>query len=296
MHTLRNAVILALLLGCARPSTPALAPPPRSAPALAANGGPSAALAAQLPPPRTDGRLPSDVRPTRYALDLTIDPAQPTFSGRARITVTIDRPTSAIVMHGRGMTIERAQLVAAGRTLIAHPTLRMATLSKGEPEELVLTFDQAVPAGNAEIQLDYRAPFADGLRGVYRVEVGGDWYAYTQFEPNDARRAFPGFDEPGNKTPFDLSLTVPAGATAFANTRESHRHQNTDGRTVTFAFETSPPLPTYLVAFAVGPFDVLDGPQTPTSVRLVSIKGKASLGALSVAAAAAHLTLLGKYF
>ena len=292
MTTLRNAVIFTLLSGCARPPAPALAPPPRSAPSL----GAAAALPADLPPPRADGRLPSDVRPTRYALDLTIDPAQPTFSGRARIAVTVAHPTRAIVMHGRGMTIDRARLIAAGRTLNAQATLRMAALSKGQPEELVLTFDQPVPSGDAEIQIDYRAPFADGLRGVYRVEAGGDSYAYTQFEPNDARRAFPGFDEPGNKTPFDLSLTVPAGATAFANTRESQHHQNSDGRTVTFAFETSPPLPTYLVAFAVGPFDVLDGPQTPTRVRLVSIKGKASLGATSVAAAAEHLALLGKYF
>jgi alanyl aminopeptidase len=296
MLTLRNAVVLTSLLGCARPPSAALAPPPRSVPSLVANGGPSAALPGELPPPRADGRLPSDVRPTGYALDLTIDPAQPAFSGHARIAVTVAQPTRAIVMHGRGMTIDRAQLIAAGRTLIAHPTLRMAALSKGQPEELVLTFDQPAPAGAAEIQIDYHAPFADGLRGVYRVEVGGDWYAYTQFEPNDARRAFPGFDEPGHKTPFDLSLTVPAGTAAFANTRESHRHQNSDGRTVTFAFETSPPLPTYLVAFAVGPFDVLDGPRTPTSIRLVSVKGKAALGAMSVGAAAEHLALLGKYF
>ena len=54
------------------------------------------------------------------------------------------------------------------------------------------------------------APFAHGLRGLYRVQEGGRWYAFTQFEPTDARRAFPCFDEPGFKTPFTVAISVPA--------------------------------------------------------------------------------------
>src|SRR5260370_24112068 len=176
------ALVLALVLGCPRPASPPVPPSP-SAPSRAAGPTPLAA-----PPPRADGRLPDGVRPTRYALELTIDPAQATFSGRARIAVTIDNPTRAIVMHGRGMTIQHSTLTAAGRTLAGHATLRMAALSKGEPEELVLTFDQPVPAGAAARQIVHRAPFAAGLRGVYRVPVCGDASAYTHLDPNDAQR------------------------------------------------------------------------------------------------------------
>src|SRR6266404_1780982 len=114
MFMRRAVVVLSLALGCARSPAPPLAPPPRSGPSLTAGPTP---FVEPPPPPRADGRLPSDVRPTRYALDLTIDPAQSTFAGRARIAVTIDHPTRAIVMHGRTLNIEHAALTSAGSTL-----------------------------------------------------------------------------------------------------------------------------------------------------------------------------------
>ncbi len=246
--------------------------------------------------PREDGKLPPGLKPTRYALDLQVDPSARTFGGRVRIGVAVYQPTRAIVMHGRGMTIRAATLSTSRGKVSATTTLRKAAGSKGEAEELVLVFDQSVPTGDAEIDITYEAPFAEGLRGLYRVDEDGRAYAFTQFEPNDARRAFPCFDEPGNKTPFELKLSVPKGSVAFANTRET-RHGD-DGDRVVFEFEKSAPLPTYLVAFGVGPLDVLAGPNVPTHVRLVAASGKASMGMgrLAVETAAAHLDLLGKYF
>src|SRR5258706_2652573 len=138
-------------------------------------------------------------------------------------------------MHGRGLTIHSATLTTSRGKLSATATLRRAARSKGEPEELVLAFDEPAPAGDAELEIAYEAPFSDGLRGLYRVDEGGRAYAFTQFEPNDARRAFPCFDEPGNKTPFELTLSVPKGSVAFANAGEAGQRE--DGDRVTFAFE-----------------------------------------------------------
>src|SRR5262245_43336394 len=115
-------VVVLLAAGCKRPS-----PAPGA-------GAPT------TPPPRADGRLPRNVRPTRYALELTVDPTQPRFSGRARVSVAIDEPVSAIVMNARGLTVGSAALVSAGQRLPATATLRLAAGSKNEPEELVLAF------------------------------------------------------------------------------------------------------------------------------------------------------------
>jgi aminopeptidase N len=280
-----------LIVGCGAAPAPEPMPPPPALPHPAA----TAALES-APPPRDDGRLPSGVRPTRYALNLKIDPKSPTFVGNARIGVVVDQPTRTVVMHGRNLAVQEVLYGSAKGTVAGHAALRMAARSRGEPEELVLTFDQPLPAGEGHIALSYQAPFADGLRGLYRVEEGGDAYAYTQFEPNDARRAFPCFDEPGNKTPFEIAITVPKGSVAFANTPEARHREIEQGNLVTFEFEPSRPIPTYLVAFGVGPLDVLEGPTKPTSVRLVSVRGKSAFGKLSVEAAAADLDLLGKYF
>ena len=42
--------------------------------------------------------------------------------------------------------------------------------------------------------------------GIYRAQEAGDWYAFTQFEATDARQAFPRFDEPSFKVPWQLTI------------------------------------------------------------------------------------------
>src|SRR5262245_34158668 len=195
-----------------------------------------------VPPPRADGRLPREVHPTRYALDLVVDPAQERFSGRARIDAVVDQPAGAVVLNARGLTVRSAALVTAGNRLPAKAELRRAAGSKEDPEELVLSFDRELPPGEIQLEIDYDGAFAPGLRGLYRVQEGGRWYAFTQFEPTDARRAFPCFDEPGWKTPFTLAISAPAGSIALSNMPEVGRRP--EGALTRFEFAPSPPLPT----------------------------------------------------
>jgi alanyl aminopeptidase len=139
-------------------------------------------------------------------------------------------------------------------------------------------------------------PFDEQLVGLYRVKEGDAYYVYTQFEAIEARRAFPCFDEPGFKTPYEMTITVPKGLLAVANTAEVGRREEAATGLVTFAFVKSLPLPTYLVAIGVGPFDIYEGPKSPVPIRMIATKGKANLGKFAVETAAAHLDLLGKYF
>ncbi|HEY6985226.1 MAG TPA: M1 family metallopeptidase, partial [Rhodanobacteraceae bacterium] len=129
-------------------------------------------------------------------------------------------------------------------------------------------FGSVLPAQDIDLAFDYTAPFNAQLEGLYKVKVGDDSYAITQMEPVSARFAFPGFDEPRFKTPFDIALTVPADQVAVANTLEVSEKKSADGKWKTLSFARTKPLPTYLVAFAVGPWDVVDAPPIPAnSVR-----------------------------
>jgi aminopeptidase N len=246
------------------------------------------------PPPRDDGRLPATVTPERYSLDLRIDPRLPRFSGTTLIQVHVAAPTAYVVMNARDMHVQRALARVGASEIPATPTMRVAH-EGADPEELVLSFTQPLPAGTAILELTYDAPFADDLAGLYRVQDGGAWYAYTQFEATDARRAFPCFDEPGFKTAFDVTIAAPAGLITLSNSPET-AHGDVPGGFVAHHFATSRPMPSYLVAFAVGDFDVVEGQSSPFPIRAITTKGKGGNTTLALEASAALIAKLGDYF
>jgi aminopeptidase N len=116
---------------------------------------------------------------------------------------------------------------------------------------------------------------------LFHAEVGGSWYAWTQMEPIDARRVFPGFDEPGFKTPFTVTVTAPKDLKVFANAPLAEAIPA--GAMTTHRFATTEPLPTYLVALGVGAFDVVETSapanairKQPLAMRIIATSGQAS--------------------
>jgi aminopeptidase N len=77
-------------------------------------------------------------------------------------------------------------------------------------------------------------------------------FMHTLFVPARARLAFPCFDQPDLKARFTLTLDVPEGWRAATNAAEQGRE--TRGSTTTIRFGETPPVSTYLFAFAAGRF------------------------------------------
>jgi alanyl aminopeptidase len=243
---------------------------------------------------REDGHLPATASPSRYSLSLHIDPSLPRFSGSARIDVDIPEPTPHVVLNALDLHVLSASALVGAERVAATASSR-AGHGGWKADELVLTFERPLPAGHARIDIDYDAAFGDELTGLYRVEEGGRKYAFTQFEVADARRAFPCFDEPGFKTPYEVTITTPAATMALANAPETTTSTLSDG-SVEHTFAPSSPLPSYLVAFAVGDFDVVEWQKEPFSIRAVTTKGRGTLTSLALEAAAALVGKLGDYF
>jgi aminopeptidase N len=263
-------------------------------PARTAGPLPSATTAS-IPPPLASGRLPDTARPTRYTVALAVDPKKDRFSGTVTIALDVPRPTSAVILNARDLTVTRAEVSAGGKRVGVDVGTRRAA-GREAPDELVLALAEPLPAGPAEVTLGYTGPIGNKLSGLFRIEEEGGSYAFTQFEPTDARRMIPCFDEPAFKAPFELKVTAPEGNEVFANMPEVGRDRVDEGRSVAVRFAPTPPLPSYLFALAVGPFDVRAGSKGPVPLRLVAPRGKAVMGELALGTAAAHTAALAAYF
>ena len=241
------------------------------------------------------GKLPAGVTPTAYRLDLTVDPSKPTYTGRTEIDARVEAPTSRIFLHGLGLDVSKVTATAGGKTVTAK-------YSEVDPSGVAqLDFAAPLPAGPVTLKFDYSTGFRSGAEGLFRAKVGDDWYAWTQMEPLDARRMFPGFDEPGFKTPFTVNLTVPSSVKAFANAPETG--VSTSGGMTTHRFAPTKPLPTYLVAVGVGPFDVAGATipanavrKTPLDFRVIGTKGQAPRMATTLAETPKIVGILEDYF
>ncbi len=222
------------------------------------------------------GRLPDGARPLHYHLQLRVDPAQPRFSGETTIHVRLDKATQQLRLHARELNLSRIDVAdARGRRHTgSHRVL-------DEREGLIeIDFGRRLRPQQIELTLAYDAPFGTQLVGLYRIEYEGRWYAISDLQPTDARRIFPGFDEPGFKTPFSVEIEYPDALKAFANAAPEREWMVDDGWKRT-RFHVTQPLPTYLFALSIGPWEVREGPSLPANAwrdAPVAIRGLAAAG------------------
>ena len=157
-------------------------------------------------------RLPGDVVPRHAALDLTIRPDDPAYSGTAVFEVDLKKPLDLLWINANGLTIEKAVLAAEGEE-------RAMRVVPGGEEFAGLALEAPAAAGPARLTLTFSGKLAEkDTRGFFREKEGDAWYVFSHFEAIDARRAFPCFDEPSFKIPWRLTLHVPAGDLAVSNT------------------------------------------------------------------------------
>jgi aminopeptidase N len=203
--------------------------------------------------------LPPGAKPVAYDLQLTVLPENARFSGHVVIELDLSTPTSMLWINGKDLSVSRVEAHVA------------ATVSTGryvqvDPNGVArIDFDRTLPAGRISLQIDYDAPFATGSHGLYHVKVGDSWYAWSNDEPTEARTIFPCFDEPGFKTPFAVSIGTTPGLTAVSNAPDADVVRS--GSLEIHHFARSYPLPTYLLAVAVGPLASKAGTIAPTPQR-----------------------------
>jgi aminopeptidase N len=276
--------LVAVVVACGAPSTGT----PQEAPKwIAETAMPGEAM--DLTPPGY--RLPGNVRPTRYDLDLTIIPTEPKVSGKIHVDAQVVKPTGVVWLHAVELGITKAALGGVDVKTVQHG------------DYLGLIAPQLIAAGPLAIDVSFTASIdKTRSRGIYSEKESGpdgeETYAYSVFEALDARRAFPCFDEPEYKVPWKLTFHVKKEHQAHANAKVV-REVDEPGGMKRVEIAESKPLPSYLVAFVVGPFEIVDGGvagRIKTPIRFLIPKGRSAELAYAKSTTPKVVAALENYF
>jgi alanyl aminopeptidase len=256
-------------------------------------GAAAASAAAEVPqPPKL--RLPAGVSPVSYAAELWIDPAKEKFEGKIEIEIALKEETGTVWLNAKELEVRTASArPAAGGEAIP------GAASAAGGDYLGLTFRRNLPPGPWILTLEYSGRIeSKDTEGMFRQKDGADWYAFSHFEAIYARRVFPCFDEPSFKTPWQLTIHAPKGAIAVSNTPVAAERSDGEGARA-FVFAPTKPLPSYLVAFGVGPFDVVPAGtagRNRTAIRMIVPKGRAADARWAAESTGPILEVLENYF
>ena len=193
--------------------------------------------------------------PSRYSLYLEPDLSELTFAAATRIEFFFDSPADSVVLDAVALTVSSVSITRTGD----NGGLINAAWSVTETGLEIVP--QTPLEGECTVSVEYTGEINDLMAGFYRsrYRVNGEqrFVGVTQFEERDARRAFPCIDEPGAKARFAISILAPTGSVAISNEAAERVEEQDDGR-VLYTFAETPPTSTYLVFFAVGPFEITE--------------------------------------
>ncbi len=231
-------------------------------------------------------RLAGDVVPAAEAVRLRLDPAKTGYAGSVRVDLKVVRSVPSFRFHAERMKFDRLALSGPGGPV--------AVTSGREGDVVTVTAAAPLAPGAYALAIDFSNDFEGRSVGLYRVMHDGRAYAFTQFEAADARRAFPCWDEPSFKIPYEITLEVPGDLEGVTNTPIAR--QTEAGGWKTLAFRRTPPLPSYLLAIAVGPLEFTPIPGLRVPGRVVTPRGQRHLAGLAATLTPPVLQALERYF
>jgi alanyl aminopeptidase len=248
--------------------------------------GPSMARAADA----VEGdRLGRDVVPTRQAVRLVLDADKPDYTGTVSVALQVRRSTDAIRFHARALTVDAVTLTGPQGAVV------VKGIDKPRPDQARVTLAKPLVPGAYMATISFHNNYNTRAVALYKVETGGHSYLFTQFEATEAREAFPCWDEPEFKIPWQLRLAVPSTHMAVSNTPIVSETPGADGMKVVTFLETKP-LPSYLIAIATGPLESVEIPGMSVPGRVITVKGQTTLAAEAVKVTPPILKALEDYF
>ena len=228
-----------------------------------------------------------EARVTDLTLDLTVDFKRKVVHGSAVWELDVAEGTGQLVLDVNNLDIQR---------IVLQPGDLTATYTMGDVEPYLgqpLTID--LQPGITAVEIHYSTkPGITALDWLEPEQTTSGRYPfmYTQSQPVLARSFFPCQDTPRIRFPYRATVTVPPGLMAVM----SAVNPQTRGDDGVYHFEMEQPIPSYLVALAVGELEFRSlGPRTGVYAEPELIERAAYEFALTEDMLRAAENLYGKY-
>ena len=236
------------------------------------------------------GRLPKNVVPLDYRIDVTPDLDAGTIAGTESVTLRITAATASIVFNSLNEKLSDVRLDGAPAS---------AFVSDDERQLTTVTLPQAAPVGEHTLTFSFIARLETQPHGMFlqpylRPDGTQGRLVSTKMESTDARRMFPCWDEPAFRATFELTVTVPAAWAVVSNMPVARREVH--GQLATTTFERSPRMPSYLIEFTGGELAAIGARAGGTQLNLWAVRGRESEGQVALADAQKILADYNDYF
>ncbi|WKY05901.1 hypothetical protein Q1695_006256 [Nippostrongylus brasiliensis] len=200
--------------------------------------------------------LPTHTLPLHYDLHLDMTKFEQRMI-RGSLTVHLESfgnsTDDEILFHvGAKVNIDRIRLRREGKRVYPK-TLRREDLKK--LARIVLK--ERLKRGRYLLEIEYNITICDDEGGVHcycEMDAMNNSVVSsftTKFEPAMARSFVPCWDDPGVKATFNISVQHPTRFVVLSNMPKKAEKRRRDGTTTT-TFQETPPMSTYLLAFAIG--------------------------------------------
>lgn len=234
----------------------------------------------------------------------------------ASIDLDITQNTNHIVLNATAIKLINSRLHIGNGDVKQTIQSSGSSLQK-EADTLTIFFVQDLPISQqCKLDIEFKGTINTDSTGFYRAQYrsiseppasvarsgnGSHYMLCTQFQAVGARRAFPCFDEPNRKATFSLDIEIPEDQVAISNTPVKETQSTGPGRR-RLAFEKTPVMSTYLLAWAVGDFKYVESTKTRNyrgssiPVRLYTSAGLEQQGHFAVEEAAKAIDFFSKAF
>jgi len=231
-------------------------------------------------------------QPVNYELIFEPDLKKFTFQGQERIKFKVLKPTNKIILNAAELKIKDCFVEYKNQKVVPQKFI-----VDNDKELLTINLGQKI-SEDVELFLNFSGELNNKLAGFYRsqyfVKGKGKFLATTQFEPADARRAFPCWDEPEAKASFDITIIVDNSLIALSN-MPIKKVRSVKGKKI-FIFQRTPVMSTYLVYLLAGEFEFLQDKLGKTLIRMVTTPGRKSEGKVALEFAKKFLKYYEDYF